>query len=167
MSTISKKLCLLLICVLTFSSCATDNDLPKEDSLKTANLVDYFTYSTIEMEILVAVNNYRKENGLGELGTLDDITFQAIDHNKHMIVNKKVSHDNFDKRYIALVNELGAKAVSENIGFGYRTAGAVVNAWINSEGHKNNIEGDFTHFGISVAQDEDGKNYFTHIFVKI
>lgn len=166
MYTITKKVCLVLICVLTFTSCAKDNDLPQESSLKTADLVDYITYSSIEKDIINAVNKYRKENGLKELGTLDDITLQAIDHTSYMIQNKKVSHDNFDKRYIALVNEVGAKAVSENIGFGYRTADAVVNAWLNSEGHKTNIEGDFTHFGISVEQDEDGKNYFTHIFVK-
>jgi uncharacterized protein YkwD len=165
MYTITKKVCLVLICVLTFTSCAKDNDLPQEP-LKTADLVDYITYSSIEKDIINAVNEYRKENNLKELGTLDDITLQAIDHNSYMIQNKKVSHDNFDKRYIALVNEIGAKAVSENIGFGYRTADAVVNAWLNSEGHKTNIEGDFTHFGISVEQDEDGKNYFTHIFVK-
>lgn len=166
MYTITKKVCLVLISVLTFTSCAKDNDLPQESSLKTADLVDYITYSSIEKDIINAVNDYRKENGLKELGTLDDITLQAIDHNSYMIQNKKVSHDNFDKRYIALVNEIGAKAVSENIGFGYRTADAVVNAWLNSEGHKTNIKGDFTHFGISVEQDEDGKNYFTHIFVK-
>jgi uncharacterized protein YkwD len=136
MYTITKKVCLVLICVLTFSSCAKDNDLPHEEPLKTADLVDYITYSSIEKDIINAVNEYRKENNLKELGTLDDITLQAIDHNNYMIQNKKVSHDNFDKRYIALVNEIGAKAVSENIGFGYRTADAVVNAWLNSEGHK-------------------------------
>ncbi|MCM4161214.1 CAP domain-containing protein [Antarcticibacterium flavum] len=166
MYTITKKVCLVLICVLTFSSCATDNDLPADDPIKTANLVDYIAYSSIEKDIIVAVNNYRRDNGLKVLGTLDDITHQAIEHNNYMIANKKVSHDNFNKRYIALVNDIGAKAVSENIGFGYRTAEAVVNAWINSDGHKDNIEGDFTHFGISVEQDEDGKNYFTNIFVK-
>lgn len=166
MYTITKKVCLVLICVFTFSSCTTDNELPEETSIKTADLVDYITYSSIEREILVAVNEYRRGNGLNELGTIDGITLQAVDHNNYMIQNKKVSHDNFDKRYIALVNDIGAKAVSENIGFGYRTAEAVVSAWLKSDGHKNNIEGDFTHFGISVDQDEEGKNYFTNIFVK-
>ncbi len=165
MHKITKQLCLTLVCVLMFSSCSKD-ELSDTSELETADLVDYAAYSQIEIEILNGVNDYRISKGLSVLKKVDGITFLAADHNNYMIVNKKVSHDNFDKRYLALVNDIDAKAVSENVGYGYRTANAVVNAWINSEGHRKNIEGDFTHFGISVAQDEDGKNYFTNIFAR-
>ncbi len=165
MYTITKQLCLTLVCVLIFSSCAKD-EIADDSALKTADLVDYVTYSAMELEILTAVNDHRISNGLSELKRVDGITFLASDHNTYMIEQKKVSHDNFQKRYFALVNDIGAKAVSENVGYGYRTGEAVVKAWINSEGHRKNIEGNFTHFGISVAQDEDGKNYFTNIFAR-
>jgi len=69
-------------------------------------------------------------------------------------------------RYQNLVQEIGARAISENDGFGYRTAESVVKAWNNSEGHRENIEGSYTHFGISVDQDQYRKNYFTNIFVR-
>ncbi|HSP40396.1 MAG TPA: CAP domain-containing protein [Gillisia sp.] len=148
-----------------FSSCAKD-EIADDSALKTADLVDYVTYSEMELEILTAVNDHRINIGLSELKRVDGITFLASDHNTYMIEKKQVSHDNFQKRYLALVNDIGAKAVSENVGYGYRTGQAVVNAWLNSEGHRKNIEGDYTHFGISVAQDEDGKNYFTNIFAR-
>ncbi len=166
MYTITKQLCLTLVCVLVFSSCSKDTDLPEENALKTADLVDYVTYSQIEMEILDAVNVHRQGLGLSTLKRVDGITFQAHDHNKYMIENNQISHDNFSTRYVNLVNEIGAKAVSENVGFGYRSADAVVKAWLNSEGHRKNIEGSHTHFGISVSQDTKGNNYFTNIFVK-
>ena len=167
MYTFSKQLCVALVCVLMFSSCTKDTDhLDDNAAIKTADLVDYVTYSQIETEILQGVNEYRKSKGLSVLKKVDGITFLAADHNDYMIENRKVSHDNFSYRYTTLVNTIAAKSVSENIAYGYRTSDAVIEAWINSEGHRNNLEGDFTHFGISVSQDEDGKNYFTNIFAR-
>ena len=166
MHTFTKQLCLMLVSILMFSSCSKDELKPEDTTLKTADLVDYVAYSEMELEVLNAVNDHRISVGLSELKRVDGITFLASDHNTYMIQKKEVSHDNFQKRYFTLVNEIGAQAVSENVGFGYRTSEAVVNAWIKSEGHRNNIEGNYTHFGISVAQDENGKNYFTNIFVR-
>ena len=165
MYTVTKQLCLTLVCILMFTSCAKD-EIADESAIKTADLVDYVTYSEMELEILTAVNDHRISIGLSELKRVDGITFLASDHNNYMIQKKEVSHDNFQERYFALVNDIGAKAVSENVGYGYRTGDAVVNAWLDSEGHRKNIEGNYTHFGISVAQDENGKNYFTNIFAR-
>lgn len=166
MYTITKQLCVALICVLMFSSCSNDTDLPGNAELKTADLVDYVTYSQIEIDVLDAVNDHRISKGLSSLKRVDGITLQAYGHNQYMIKQKKVSHDNFSTRYTNLVKEIGAKAVGENLAYGYPTAGAALKGWLNSEGHRENLEGDYTHFGISVAQDEDGKNYFTNIFVR-
>ncbi len=48
------------------------------------------------------------------------------------------------------------------------TAQAVVEAWLNSAGHKANIEGNYTHFGIAIRENPvNGKKYFTNIFAKI
>ena len=165
MFTNTKLLCLTLVCVLSLSACSKDS-VEDTDISKKLELNDNFAYSPIEIEILDAVNTYRKSIGLTVLQKLDDITIEAVDHTKYMVNLNVVNHDNFNKRYQNLVQEIGARAVSENVGFGYRTAEAVVEAWINSEGHRANIEGSYTHFGISVEQDQDGKNYFTNIFVR-
>lgn len=162
----TKLICIAFLCIFSFSSCTKDSIETEKTAVITADLVDNFPYSEIEAEILTAVNNYRKSKGLSVLNKVDDITFQAEQHTQYMVEKNVVNHDNFNLRFQALVVEIGAKTVSENVGFGYGTAEGVVAAWIKSDGHRKNIEGNFTHFGISVAQDVDGRNYFTNIFVR-
>ena len=50
--------------------------------------------------------------------------------------------------------------------YAFSSAQSVVNAWLNSEAHRANIEGDFTDFDISAEQDEYGDWYYTNIFIK-
>ena len=127
--------------------------------------LEAFTQST-KSEILEDLNIYRKANGLSELQPLAEGSIESEDHNYYMIDAGAVSHDNFSDRASYLMNAVGASKVGENVGYGYRTSEAVINAWLKSRGHKDNIEGNYTHFGISVRQDAEGKNYFTNIFVK-
>ena len=42
----------------------------------------------------------------------------------------------------------------------------IINNVSNSTSHKNTIEGDFTHTGVGVITDEEGKLYFTQLFFK-
>ena len=151
--------------VLTLTSCSKDS----VEDLETANLttkVSPVHYTSIELEILDHVNDYRDQNGLPQLASLDEGSRQAASHNDHMIESDEVCHDDFAFRYTALVNSEKAKAVSENVAFGYSSAEAVVNAWIKSDGHRENMLGDHTHFGISVKAGKDGRLYFTNIFVR-
>lgn len=156
---------LLAFFVLSLTSCSKDS-LPEAESANLQTEIPVIEYSAIELNIIDLVNDYRAANGYAQLDALDAISWQAENHNLHMIEKGEVCHDDFAVRYSALVNAVSAKAVSENVAYGYRTAEAVVEAWIRSEGHRKNLEGDFTHFGISVEQDAAGKFYFTNIFVK-
>lgn len=156
---------LMAICTFSLTSCSKDS----VDELDTANLTARpapVNYSDIELDVLELVNDYRAQQGLSTLQFLDEGSAQAALHNQHMIENNEVCHDFFGSRYQALVKSVNAKSVSENVGFGYRTADAVVNAWINSDGHRKNLEGEHTHFGISIKEGKDGKLYFTNIFVQ-
>lgn len=153
------------ISILTLTSCSKDS----LDEMESANLtvkVAPVSYTSIETEILDLVNAYRDQNGKAQLQLLDEGSRQAATHNVHMIDNDEVCHDNFTSRYTALVNTEHAKAVSENVAYGYNSAEAVVNAWIKSNSHRENMVGDHTHFGISVKEGKDGKLYFTNIFVR-
>ena len=157
----------LIFCTLFLTSCSKESlndDVTAYNQVVTENAV--YNYSAIEAEILEEVNIYRKVQGLRELKAMAELSVESEGHNKHMINEGEVSHDNFSLRASKLMNRVGAKAVAENVGFGYRTAEAVVNAWLKSQGHRENIEGSHTHFGISVRQDAEGKNYFTNIFIK-
>jgi uncharacterized protein YkwD len=83
-----------------------------------------------------------------------------------MVSVDEVNHDNFFQRKNSLEQNASAIRVSENVAYAYSSAEAVVNAWINSDGHRANIEGDFTDFEISAEQNEEGKWYYTNIFIK-
>ena len=165
MKNLTYSLWFLAFSVLTLTSCSKDSI----EDLDTANLttkVSPVNYTTIELEILDQVNDYRALNGLPELASLDEGSRQAAIHNDHMIEKVEVCHDDFAYRYTALKNSVQAKAVSENVAFGYSSAEAVVNAWIGSDGHRENMLGEHTHFGISVKAGKDGRLYFTNIFVR-
>lgn len=158
---------LLFFSVLTLVSCAKDSVDEEINSIDNiAKTSVNYDYTDIEKDILSAINEYRKEQDLNELSPLGQISLEAEDHNYYMVETGKVSHDNFGERYTTLVNSIAARAVSENVAYGYHTADAVVKAWIKSDGHRENIESNFTHFGVSVVKDKEGRNYFTNIFVR-
>lgn len=53
----------------------------------------------------------------------------------------------------------------ENIAYGYTSANSVVEAWMNSPGHRTNIlEKKFTRIGVGYELDADGTAYWVHIF---
>jgi len=83
-----------------------------------------------------------------------------------MIENDEVSHANFFQRKNNLMNNVGALTVAENVAYAFSSPESVVNAWLNSEGHKNVIEGDYTDFDISAEMDENGRWYYTNIFIR-
>lgn len=166
MKNLTYKLWFLAVTLTLLTSCAKDG---LEDELDTAELhteVLPVAYSSFELEVLDLINIHRSELGLSELELLDDSSRQAEIHNQHMIDHDEVCHDDFPSRYSALVKSANAKAVSENVAYGYRTSDGVVSAWIKSDGHRKNMEGNHTHFGISINQDPSGKFYFTNIFVR-
>jgi len=158
---------ILIFCALFLTSCSKENldsELTSYDQVVTER-ADY-SYNTIEVEILEEINIYRKALGLSELRAMAELSLESEGHNEYMIEEGVVSHDNFSLRASKIMNKVGARAVAENVGFGYRTSEAVVNAWLKSKGHRENVEGEYSHIGISVRQDENGKNYFTNIFIK-
>ncbi len=165
MKNLTYSIWLLAFCMISLTSCSKDSI----EEIETADLTTKLSpvsYSSIELDVLELVNAYRIQQGLSELLYLDEGSLQAESHNEHMIENDEVCHDFFGSRYQALVNSVNAKAVSENVAFDFRSAEAVVNAWVKSDGHRKNMEGDHTHFGVSVKEGKNGKLYFTNIFVR-
>ena len=162
MKLITKLPALALLAFLTFS-CSTDSIDDNVNAI-TADLV-VPQAKTIEIEILELINDHRLSMGLNPLRNMDIIKSQAYSHTDYMVDNNVVSHDNFYARKNYLMSTAGAKSVSENVAFGFTSAQSVVNAWLNSEGHKDNIEGNYTDFDISAEQNSEGKWYYTNIFI--
>lgn len=152
-----------LMAVLTFS-CSTDS-FPEED-INTISLQDAPAPKVIELEILERINTHRINLGLNPLNNLNIIKAVAYSHTDYMVSVNAVNHDYFFQRKESLVQNAAATKVSENVAYAFSSAEAVVNAWINSDGHRGNIEGDYTDFDISAEKDENGKWYYTNIFIK-
>ena len=162
----SKLIALILLCIFSFSCSKQDNGIYFNEIEENLN-PDDLIYSNLETEILDLVNEYRKNLSLPALENLSIVSAVADNHTNYMVETGKISHDNFDNRSQYLINNTNAKSVGENVAFGYSSAEGVFNGWLKSEGHKNVIENpNYTHFGISVELNAEGRNYFTQIFIK-
>ena len=152
-----------IVMVLSFTSCSKDSI---DDSINDTELLVAPEVKQIEIEIMELINNHRINVGLNPLEDHNTVKAVASTHTDYMIQVDNVSHDNFYQRKQSLQANANANIVSENVAYGFSSAEAVVNAWLNSPSHKENLEGNYTDFDVSAEQNNDGKWYFTNIFIK-
>lgn len=58
------------------------------------------------------------------------------------------------------------RRAGENIAWGQRSPEEVVNAWMNSEGHRANImNSNFTKIGVGYYQNANGVKYWSQLFI--
>lgn len=167
MKTYLLRAVLLSAVIFTMNSCSSD---ASEASMVGAysQVVQNYTYNANEVEAIKLINDYRVNVGLNALKIINHISYKSEEHNNYMITNNVVNHDDFVARSENIINLLGAKTVGENIAYNYSSPQAALNAWLNSPSHKENIVGDFTHFGIAIKLNPTtGKKYYTNIFAKI
>lgn len=146
----------LFLGILSIMSCSSDN-LEEEVILNDIKL---------ETQVIELVNSHREALGLSRL-TLDVVAYNhANAHNDYMISKGSINHDNFKVRASKIASEANAEEVAENVAKNYLSAEAVFEGWMESTSHKENIESDFTHTGLSVKRDSNGNLYYTQIFFK-
>jgi len=153
----------LLLPILVLTSCSSDAESVESTAVETAKS---YSHTTAELELLDLVNAYRVENGLNALQIIQHVSYKSEEHNNYMITTNTVSHDNFSSRKANLEQVVGAVRVGENVAYGFSTPQATLNAWIASEGHRVNLLGNYTHYGLSIRENADGRKYYTNIFVK-
>ncbi|WP_461587864.1 CAP domain-containing protein [Winogradskyella sp.] len=154
---------LALVLSMGLTSCSTES---VSDDIESIEVPVAPQAKQIEIEIMELINAHRITSGLNPLN--DHITVKAVafTHTDYMIEENNVSHDNFFLRQQSLQDNANANIVSENVAYGFNSAEAVVNAWLNSPSHRETIEGNFTDFDISAEQNSEGRWYFTNIFIK-
>lgn len=164
-----KIMCAMVFIVIsiTMNSCSADSVDGTETNASTEQVITTYNYNVSELETMQLINEYRLSIGLNALEKISHISYKCEEHNKYMIANNVVNHNDFTARSTNIMNVLGAIKVGENVAYNYKSSEAVVKAWLESPGHKENIEGDYTHFGLSVSTDANGKKYYTNIFAKI
>ncbi|MFD5828152.1 CAP domain-containing protein [Lentzea sp. NPDC060358] len=119
---------------------------------------------TNEQAVLALVNQARAAKGCGALVIDDRITTAAQAHSTDMASKKYFSHTSQDGRtFDVRMKEAGyPRPGGENIAQGYRTPAQVMDGWMKSQGHRENIENcSFTTMGVGL--DTRG-NYWTQNF---
>jgi len=112
-------------------------------------------------------NVERSKYGLQPLEISKPLMNSAQVKSDDMAKNNYFSHDS--PTYgtpFELMTSLGItyRAAGENIAKGQRTAKEVVNAWMNSEGHRKNIlNSNYTHIGVGYSSQG---NYWTQQFIR-
>lgn len=121
----------------------------------------------LQQSVLDYVNQYRRARGLAPLKMIPLITVEALKHSKNMADGRvDFGHDGFDSRADRLMSQIElSNAIAENVAYGKFSAQEVVNRWIQSSGHRKNIEGKFTLTGVGIVKRSDGYIYFTQIFL--
>ena len=122
---------------------------------------------SLQSDILKLVNQHRAKLGLNALQMNDAATAEATIHSADMAKGRTgFGHDGFDNRMKHLNQKLGVlRATGENVAYGKIDAAEVMKMWLNSPGHKKNIEGNFSLMGIGIAKSKSGYLYFTQIFL--
>jgi uncharacterized protein YkwD len=124
--------------------------------------------TNLEKEVNQEINKHRASKKLPPLSVDPRLTQIARIHSENM-ANRKVrfSHDGFEGRAKAIT--IPYQSVSENLAYNMGYSDPVRNAvegWINSEGHRKNMEGQFNLTGIGIAKNAKGEYYFTQLFVR-
>jgi uncharacterized protein YkwD len=148
------------VLILIFWGCSNSNN-PVDDE------------TTIEPEIEAQVhsliNEYRIASGLQPLMMNTIITDQCRLHSQNMALKKvELGHKGFTERVDKIKQSISWKSAAENVAYNndnQNAAQTVVTGWLNSPGHRNNIEGTYNLTGIGVIKTEEGFYYFTQIFI--
>ncbi len=145
----------------------TQNTVPSEPTGNTQNTSPSAAdISAYEKEVAELVNSYRAQYGLPPLTLSKELSDVARAKSQDMHDKKYFSHTSptygspFD-----MMKAFGItyRTAGENIAMGQQTPKAVVEAWMNSEGHRANIlNSGFTHIGVGYVQDG---NYWTQMFI--
>lgn len=121
--------------------------------------------SDFASQVLKIVNEERSKAGLGELTILDSLVAPA--NKRAQEIKESFSHTRPNgTQWSTVLDEYSVKVQSagENIAYGYNTPEKVMDAWMNSAGHKANILGaNYGHIGIGVYE-VNGTVYCTQLF---
>lgn len=130
--------------------------IPQVDSSVTA----------FENEVIRLVNEIRVQNGLSALDTNWELSRVARYKSQDMVSNHYFSHTSptYGSPF-QMIKSFGLtyRSAGENIAYGQTTPQAVVNAWMNSSGHRANIlNSSYKQIGVGYVANG---HYWTQLFI--
>lgn len=147
--------------ILFFISCNKEEIVDLTIFIPSDNMSEL---SEEEYELFERVNIFRQDNRKNRLVSDSYLYNLAEIRNDANKLLDTISHDDIGI-IIAKAHEYEL-IISENLGFNYTKPETVMNAWLNSEGHRNNILGNWSHTGLAVSRDEEGFIYYCQIFAR-
>ncbi len=115
-------------------------------------------------QVVALVNQERAKQGLSPLAADSNLASSALIRSQEIVTKFAHERPNGEQGY-QMAFRAGFSVVGENIAYGYSTAESVMNAWMNSEGHRANIlNSNFTHIGVGCYRASNGQLYWTQLF---
>lgn len=125
--------------------------------------------SNLVTEVHRQINQYRSSLNLEPLSLHPQISQEALTHSQNMARQKVgFSHQGFTSRIEAIEKQISYRSAAENVAYNQGNRDPVSQAvagWLKSEGHRQNIIGNYNLTGIGVAKNRQGEYYFTQIFI--
>lgn len=116
------------------------------------------------------VNNHRASLGLRAVIASEELSEIALIHSQNMASGKVAfGHTGFSGRCSDARAALGGgNWCAENVANGQSTPQAVFTSWMNSSGHRANIESSrATHSGLGYKRSATGKYYWTQLVLEL
>lgn len=134
------------------------------------NIPEASPLKTLEQQVADLVNKERVARGLQPLTLNWELSRVARMKSQDMIDKNYFSHTSptYGSPF-KMMESFGFRftAAGENIAYGQRTAAEVMNAWMNSPGHRANILSSvYTEIGVGAAKKANGTLYWTQMFIK-
>ncbi|MGR3766538.1 CAP domain-containing protein [Rossellomorea sp. NS-SX7] len=120
-------------------------------------------------QVVDLTNQERKKNGLGALKADGELANVAEMKSEDMKNKDYFSHTSptYGSPFEMMQNfGIQYSSAAENIAVGQESPQSVVDAWMNSPGHRKNIlNGQLTHIGVGIAKDSSQGIYWTQMFI--
>ena len=139
---------------------------PSEDTNTPENKPEADKELTFAEQVVELVNQERTKAGLNAVTLDQNIASAALVRAKEIETSFSHTRPNGSKFSTALTEQgVTFKGAGENIAWGQKSPEAVMQAWMNSEGHRANIlNKNFTKIGVGYYQNAAGCNFLTQLF---
>jgi uncharacterized protein YkwD len=159
-------LLLFLLALVPFAGAVEPPGEKKDDKKTPVQLTDD------EKALIDLTNAERKkaEKDLKPLTMNPQLMEAARKHAANMAAQDKLDHKLDDKEPVDRAKAAGYKSefVGENIAWNQKAPKDVLKAWMESEGHRENIlNAEYTEIGVAVAKNKDGEPYWVQVFGKL
>jgi uncharacterized protein YkwD len=160
------KIALLAALSGVLASCGGSSSQPAAVAVSTK--VASTSDGSLENKVFRGINAYRNHRGLSTQTRHRGLDQMAREHARDMLAKGKLEHTNYEYREGIAVRRYQITGLEENILRAFHVpeeqiAATTVKGWIESRGHRINLETMNSHVGIGIVLGADGSFYAVHL----